>query len=86
MELKLKLLVMIIKKMEFPKPTEHSEIENYLIFNGCVFCQSSVMLKKEILDKHNIRYQNNYVPAEDYALWLDLIGKTKFAVLKLRYF
>lgn len=69
------------EKMEFPKQTEHTEIENYLIFNGCVFCQSSVMLRKEILDKHNIKYQNQYVPAEDYALWLDLVGKTKFAVL-----
>jgi len=70
------------EKMEFPKPTEHSEIENFLIFNGCVFCQSSVMLKKEILDKNNIKYQNQYVPAEDYAFWLDLVGKTKFAVLE----
>jgi len=70
------------EKMEFPKPTEHSEIENFLIFNGCVFCQSSVMLKKEILDKNNIKYQSQFVPAEDYALWLDLVGKTRFAVLE----
>ena len=67
---------------KFPTPTEHPEIESFMIFNGCVFCQSSVMLQKEILDKNNIQYKNQYVPAEDYALWLDLVGKTKFAVLK----
>lgn len=69
------------KGMEFPKPTKHEEIENYLIFNGCVFCQSSVMVKKSILDENTIMYQTDYVPAEDYALWLDLVGKTTFAVL-----
>ncbi len=69
-------------RKEIQKPVVHEEIEHYLIFMGCVFCQSSVVLKKEVLDKNNIRYQSCYVPAEDYALWLDLIGKTKFAVLE----
>jgi glycosyltransferase involved in cell wall biosynthesis len=69
------------QKMAFPTPTEHHEIEQHLIFVGCVFCQSSVMLKKSILDQNNIWYQKQYVPAEDYAFWLDLIGHTKFAVM-----
>lgn len=68
-------------KMRFPKKIRHKDIEQYLVFTGCAFCQSSVMLRKEILDKNNIKYNTKYVPAEDYALWLDLIGKTKFAIL-----
>ena len=69
------------KKKSFPTPKKHFEIECHLIFAGCVFCQSSVMLRKSILDNNNIKYNPQYVPAEDYALWLDLVGKTKFAVL-----
>ena len=69
------------ENMFFPKPVKHQEIEEYLLFFGCVFCQSSVMVRKEILDKNNISYKPEYVPAEDYGLWLDLIGKTQFEVL-----
>ncbi|MBR1605154.1 MAG: glycosyltransferase family 2 protein [Alphaproteobacteria bacterium] len=67
--------------MCFPKPTNHKDIELWLLFDGCVFCQSSVMVRKEILDKNKIQYNSYYVPTEDYALWLDLVGLTKFAVL-----
>ena len=58
------------KEYKFPSPTKHKDIENHLILRGCVFCQSSVVLRKEILVKNNILYNNEYVPAEDYALWL----------------
>lgn len=56
-------------------------IKTYLLFIGCAFCHSSVMLRKSILDTNNVRYDNYYVPAEDYALWLELIGHTRFAIL-----
>ena len=67
--------------LRFPSLTEHEELEAYLVFQGCAFCQSSIMLKKEILDKYNLKYKTEYIPAEDYALWVDLVGKTKFAVI-----
>lgn len=59
----------------------HAEIEAKLIFFGCVLCQSSVMLRKKLLDEHHIRYKNEYVPAEDYEFWVDLIGHARFAIL-----
>lgn len=68
-------------KVEFKIFSSSFEIELYLIFSGCAFCQSSVMLRKSILIDNNIRYQTKYVPAEDYGLWLDLIGYTQFYVL-----
>ena len=68
-------------KVLFPDIIKHKDIECHLIFEGCVFCQSSVMLRKKIIDMYDIKYKNKYVPAEDYALWLDLIGKTKFEVI-----
>lgn len=68
-------------KIEFKTFSSSFEIELYLIFSGCAFCQSSVMLRKSILIDNNIRYQTKYVPAEDYGLWLDLIGYAQFYVL-----
>ena len=62
-------------------PMEHAAIESYLLFCGCAFCQSSVMVRRSVLEANAIRYRSEYVPAEDYALWLDLIGKTRFATL-----
>ena len=59
----------------------NSDIPFKLLFTGCVLCQSSVMLRKSVLGRNNLRYDPAYVPAEDYALWLELIGYTQFAVL-----
>lgn len=35
-------------------------------------CQSSVLMKKDFLDKHNIRYNANYKNAEDYDFWFNV--------------
>ena len=69
-------------KINFPCVSGHEAIEAFLIFEGCAFCQSTVMVKKSIIDKYNIHYKSQYVPAEDYAFWLDLVGKTKFENLE----
>lgn len=68
-------------KMSFNSLREHFEIEYYLVFAGCTFCQSSVMVRKAILDKYNIRYRSEWVPAEDYGLYVDLVDRTKFKIL-----
>lgn len=68
-------------KIEFNNFSTNFDIESYLIFTGNAFCQSSIMLRKSVLVNNNIKYQSKHVPAEDYGLWLDLIGHVKFAVL-----
>ena len=65
----------------FQKVREHAEIEKFLIFIGCAFCNSSVMIRKSVLRKNHILYKPENVPAEDYGLYVDLIGKTQFACL-----
>ncbi|MBO7299435.1 MAG: glycosyltransferase family 2 protein [Kiritimatiellae bacterium] len=69
------------KMRRFNSLREHFEIECYLVFTGCTLCQSSIMIRKSILDKCNIRYRPEWVPSEDYGLFIDLVGKTKFKVL-----
>lgn len=69
------------KQIFSSRPTQHEEIEKYLLFKGCAFCQSSVMMKKDVIKKYNLSYKQEDFPAEDYAFWLNLIGKTQFAIL-----
>lgn len=59
--------------------TEHKDIFLHLLLNGCAFLHSSVMLRTKIITENNIIYNVDYVPAEDYAFWLDLIGMCNFA-------
>ena len=60
-----------------------SSIECELLLVGCVMLQSSIMLRRSLLGKGEgaVLYKREYYPAEDYALLLDLIGKTEYAVL-----
>ena len=61
----------------------HEKIELGLVVQGCMLCQSTVIIRKSVLDKNHVRYKPKYVPSEDYAFYLDLIGKTKFHILPL---
>lgn len=57
------------------------ELVDQLVFCGNVICNSSVMLRKSIIDRYNVSYKTEFVPAEDYALYLDLVDLTEFAIL-----
>ncbi len=59
-------------------PTTDKEIKETLTVSCCI-CHSSSMIRKSVLTENNIRYENEYTPAEDYALWCRLLPKTKFA-------
>ena len=58
-------------------PESSRNIEKALMC-GCAIHHPSAMVRKSVLIKNNIRYESKYSPAEDYALWCRLIGKTKF--------
>lgn len=63
---------------EFHLLIEDKDITLSMLLNQNEFCHSCVMIRKSLLDTLGITYQTDKVPAEDYALFLDLIGKTKF--------
>lgn len=65
------------KKLQFP--AQHEDIVIYLLFKGCAFTQSTVMLRKKVIMENDIFYNDKYIAAEDYAFWLDLIGIANFA-------
>ncbi|MDR0677446.1 MAG: glycosyltransferase [Holosporaceae bacterium] len=57
--------------------TPENNIESQLLMDCCI-CHSASMIRKSVLIDYNIKYNGAYTPAEDYALFCDLIGKTKF--------
>lgn len=58
-------------------PIENKDIELALM-KYCVIMHPASMVRKSVLIDNDIRYEETYSPAEDYALWLRLIGHTKF--------
>lgn len=49
-----------------------------LMLTSCPLVHPAAMIRKSVLIKNNIRYEENYSPAEDYMLWVRLMGVTMF--------
>jgi glycosyltransferase involved in cell wall biosynthesis len=58
----------------------NGQIERDLMWH-CSILHPSSMIRKSVLDQNNLRYEEAFSPAEDYALWCRLLGKTHFANL-----
>ena len=56
-------------------PQGNSEIEAYLM-QGCAIPHTGAMIRRSALG--DIRYDAQFSPAEDWALWAALLGKTQF--------
>lgn len=48
------------------------------LMNNCLIVHPASMIRKSVLIENNIRYEEEFSPAEDYALWCRLIKFTKF--------
>ena len=57
--------------------TEDHKIKLKLL-HECHVCHPSVLIRKSILDAHNLKYPIGFPHSEDYALWIELTDKTKF--------
>jgi glycosyltransferase involved in cell wall biosynthesis len=62
-------------------PVENNEIEKAFLFLYCAISHPTIMIKKDTITKFDLKYNEKYTYAEDYELWLSLIGKVKFANL-----
>ena len=50
-------------------PITHRDIITHFLLHGNGMAHPSVMMRKSILDTHNIIYNRSLEPAEDYDLW-----------------
>ncbi len=58
-------------------PEQSDDIQRKLLTASCVI-HPACMLRKSVLEKYGIQYEEVYSPAEDYALFCRLVGKTQF--------
>ena len=70
-------------------PLENHEIKLSLM-TMCAVSHPASMIRKSVLEKTKIRYEEEFSPAEDYALWCRLIPHTQFhnlseVILKYRW-
>lgn len=68
---------------EFPRektvryPENDGEIRMGFMW-GCVVPHSAAMVRRELLSRNQISYEEKFSPSEDYALWCRLIPHTQF--------
>lgn len=65
----------IPRKRVIRRPLTHELIVAYLT-QGCAIPHTASMIRRAVLK--DVKYEQEFSPAEDYALWYRLIGKTRF--------
>ena len=65
------------KKRIFKFPEDDLEIKRQLL-DSCVVLHPAAMIRKSVLEKFNLEYEEEYSPCEDYRLWLRLIEVSQF--------
>ena len=67
----------LIKQKESSLPNNNEDIKLGLM-GGCVILHPASMIRKSVLIDNNVRYEEEFSPAEDYMMWCRLIKYTKF--------
>jgi len=63
-------------------PECHNEIVSSLMVYKRSICHPTVMMRRSVLNLHQLQYTDNYRHAEDLFLWHELAHKTKFHNLR----
>lgn len=71
------------------QPTDHRSISLRLMTCCCV-AHTTAMLRRSVMEQTGAQYEQQWSPAEDYALWLFLLSRTQFhnlpeALTRYRY-
>ena len=59
-------------------PKYHNELNVRLLFSVC-FAHPTVMIRKKVIDDYKLRYNEEYVIAQDYELWSRMEKVTRMA-------
>ena len=69
-----------LKETDMNYPVEHEKLVALLPYVPS-FCHPSVIIRREVLEKNSLRYDEQFIDSEDYKLWLDLSDVTRFGSL-----
>ncbi len=66
------------KKSLHTNPLHYNELSAYLLFKSGI-CHPAVMMRKRVFKELGLRFEQEYLHVEDYALWSKAIYLTKLA-------
>jgi glycosyltransferase involved in cell wall biosynthesis len=69
---------LLIPKGKIREQPAENEVIKLMLMADCVIMHPASMIRKSILSENGIRYEEQFSPAEDYALWCRLIPHTSF--------
>lgn len=64
-----------------PKPSRDAKVKIYTLLS-CPFPHTCVLIRKQVLDDRNLRYDIQYLDGEDHGLWSDMLPYGKFHNLR----
>ena len=67
------------KKFRYATPTDNEIITPFLRYIANCMMHPTMIIRKEVLDKYNLRYDEKYIHNEDYKLWVELNKVSKLA-------
>ncbi len=70
--------ILLNKKKKSDYPLNNMSIKVDLAVRGNVILHTGAMIRKSVLDKYHIKYEEEFSPCEDYMLWGRLLDKTMF--------
>lgn len=68
-------------------PQDNTSIKAYLLFK-CALAHQTTLIRKELLQQHNLRYDETFQASNDRKLWIDAAPYTKFhnlPIILLKY-
>ena len=68
----------VIPKGVIQRQSIEDEEIRLAMMRGCCVWHPAAMVRSSVLSSGGVRYEPGYSPAEDYLLWLKLLGVTKF--------
>lgn len=69
-----------IKEQKRVFTTNSEQLKAELIFNPCI-AHPTVMIRKSVLQKYNLKYNTEFAGVEDYYLWWNIAKVSKIATL-----
>jgi len=67
------------KKMDlYSNPVKYEDLQAYLLFKSGI-CHPASMIRKDFFSRFSLRFEQEYLHVEDYALWSKAVYLTKLA-------
>lgn len=76
----------ICENFVVPQYFSDEEIKAFMLYGNCIAFAGAAMFRREMIDKHHIRFDETNRSSEDYRLFIDMLPYGKFVNVKECFF